>query len=137
MPWDQLCIYNYNLSHQVLPIRPDGFCFLHAVDMVLYLDHDEVVTFNSKESMIMSHLAANVKYQDCFHIGDVLKDAERYFKFRTYCDNVLNVIIVVTARALKLNLIIYQKGLEGNIQILRHTTSDRQRGSPENHMRPS
>ena len=25
-------------------------------------------------------------------MGDILKDAERYFKFRTYCDSVLNVI---------------------------------------------
>ena len=47
---------------------------------------------------------------------------ERYFKFWTYCDNVLHVIIVATARALKLNLTIYHKGLKGNIQILKLTT---------------
>ena len=78
--------------------------------MVLYFDHNEVVTFHSMESMIMGHLAANVKYYECFHTGDILKDAERYFKFGMYCDNVLSVIIVATARALKLNLTIYQKG---------------------------
>ena len=54
-------------------------------------------------------------------IQDVLKDAERYFKFGMFCDNVLNVIVVATARALKLNLTIYQKGPKGNIQILKHT----------------
>ena len=37
-------------------------------------------------------------------------------------DNVLNVIVVATARALKLNLTIYQKGLKGDIQIFKHTT---------------
>ena len=39
-----------------------------------------------------------------------------------YCDNVLDLIVVTTARALKLSLTIYQKGLKGNIQILEHTT---------------
>ena len=39
-----------------------------------------------------------------------------------FCDNVLDVIVVTTARALKLNLTIDQKGLKGNIQILKHTT---------------
>ena len=39
-----------------------------------------------------------------------------------YCDNVLDVILVATARALKLILTIYQKGLKGNIHILEHTT---------------
>ena len=62
------------------------------------------------QSIIRDHPAANVKYYKCFHAGDVLKDAERYFKFRMYCDNVLDVIIVAKARALKLNLTIYQKG---------------------------
>ena len=39
-----------------------------------------------------------------------------------YCDNVLDLNVVATARALKLNLTIYQKGPKGNIQILKHTT---------------
>ena len=122
MPWVQLSLYIYNLGHQVTPFRANGFCFLHAVDMVSYMDHDEVVTFNSMESIILGHLLANVRYYKLFNTGDVLKDAGRYFTFGMYCDNVLNVIVVATARALKLNLIIYQKGLKGNIQILKHTT---------------
>ena len=125
MPWDQLCLYIYNLHCQVLPVMADGFCFLHAIDMILYLYHNEVVTFHSMESMIMGHLAANVKYSNCFHTEDIFKDAERYFKLGMYCDNILDVIIVATARSLMLNLIIYQKGPKGNIQILQHTTHGR------------
>ena len=101
MPWDQLCLYVYNLSHQVTPVRADGFCFLHAVEMVLYMDHDEVVTFNCMESTILAHLAANVNYYKMSHTGDVLKDVKRYFKFGMYCDNVLNLIIVATAKSSK------------------------------------
>ena len=51
--------------------------------MVLYMDHDEVVTFNSMESTILGHLAASVNYYNLFHIGDILNDAERYLKFGT------------------------------------------------------
>ena len=90
--------------------------------MVLYMNHDEVVTFASMESTILGHLLANVNYYKMFHTGDILKDTKMYFKCGVYCDNVLNLIVVATARALKLNLTIYQKGLKGNIQILEHTT---------------
>ena len=65
---------------------------------------------------------ATVKYYKLFHTGVVLKDAERYFKFGMYCDNVLSLIVVATARALKLNLKIYQKRPKGNVQILEYTT---------------
>ena len=123
MPWDQLGIYIYNLGHQVMPVRGDGFCFLDAIDLVLYCYHNEVVTLNSLASNILGHLAANVNFYKEFHTEDVLKDTEGYFKFGNYCDSVLNVIIFATARALKLNLSIYQKGPNGNIQILKQTTN--------------
>ena len=90
--------------------------------MVLYMDHDEVVTSDSIESTILNHLASNINYYKVFHARDVLKDAENYFKYGMYCKDVLDLIVVATATALNLNLTIYQKGLKGNIQILEHTT---------------
>ena len=77
MHWDQLSLYVYNLGHQVTTVRSDGFCFPHAVEMVLYSDHDEVVTLDSMESTILGHLVANVSYYKLFHTGDALKDTER------------------------------------------------------------
>ena len=103
--------------------------------MALSCDHDKVLTFDSMESTIQGHLAPNVRYYKLFHTGDVLKDTERYFKFGTYCDSVFGVIVVAAAIALKLNLTIHQKGLKGNIQILKHTyTCNRQRSSLEIYM---
>ena len=102
-------------------VRSDGFCFLHAVGMVLYMDHDEMVTLDTVETGMFDHLASNVNYYKLFHTGHVSKDAQRYIKFGTYCENVLDLIVVAMARALNLNLTIYQKGLTGNIQILKHT----------------
>ena len=107
MPWDQLCLYVYNLDHQVAPARYNGFCFLHAIEMVLYMDHNEVVTFYGMESTILGHLATNVNSYKIFHLGNVLKGAKRYFQFGMYCGNVLDLIVVAIARALKLNLTIY------------------------------
>ena len=86
------------------------------------MDHDEVVTFNSMERTILGHLLANVNYYKLFHTADVLKATERYFKFGMYCDNVVSLIVVATVRALKVNPTIYQKGLKGNIQILKYTS---------------
>ena len=101
MPWDQLGIYIYNLGCQFMSVRGDRFCFLYAIEMVLYSDHNEVVTFDSLASPVLWHLVANVKYYELFHTGELLKDTEGYFKFGSYCDNVLSVIIIGTTRALK------------------------------------
>ena len=71
----------------------------------------------------MDHLEANVDYYQKFHTGNVLKDVKRYFKFGTYCDSVVDIIVISTARALNMNLKIFQKGTSGNIQILEHITN--------------
>ena len=86
------------------------------------MDHDEEMTLGKLQSSILDHMAANVNYYKQFHTGNVLKDVKRYFKFGTYCDSVVDLIVVATARALNMNLKIYQKGPMGNIQILEHIT---------------
>ena len=48
---------------------------------------------------------------------------KRYFKFGTYCDSVVDIIVVAMARALNMNLKIYQQGTSVNIQILEHITN--------------
>ena len=120
MAWDQLCHYVIKLQHQVTAIRFCRFCFLHTVSMILDMDHDEVVTLDNMESSILDYMPSNVNYYKQFHTGHVLKDIQRYFKFGTYCDNVLDLIVVALARTLNLNLTTYQKGLKGNLQILKH-----------------
>ena len=48
---------------------------------------------------------------------------KRYFKFGIYSNSVVDLIVVATARALNMNLKIYQQGTSGNIQILEHITN--------------
>ena len=91
--------------------------------MIPYIGHGEMVTLDNMESSILDHLASNFNYYRLLYAGHVLKDAQRYFKFGMYCENVLYLIVVAMVRALNLNLTIYQKGPIGNIQILKeHTT---------------
>ena len=98
MPWDQLGIYMYSHSHQVMPVRGDGFRFLNVIGMVLYCDHNEVVSFSSLAINILGNLVANVHYYKWFHTGDILKDAEDHFKFGSYCDSIVNLINIVTTK---------------------------------------
>ena len=86
------------------------------------MDYDGDMTLGKLQSSILDHMAANVNYYKQFHTGNVLKDVKRYFKFGTYCDSVVDLIVVAMARALNMNLKIYQKGQTGNIQILKHIT---------------
>ena len=102
-------------------VGSDEFCFLHVVGMILHMDHDEMVKLDNMESSILDQLASSVNYYKLFHTGHVLMDAQRYFKFGMYCENVLNLIVVTMTRALNLKPTIYQKGPTGNIHILKHT----------------
>ena len=86
-----------------------------------------MVTFKSLASNVLGHLASNVHYYKQFHTGDVLKDAEGYFKFGSYYDSIVNLIIIATTKALNLNLSIYQKRPNGNKQIIEQTIETRGR----------
>ena len=109
--WDKLPEFIYKLCRQVIPIRDDGFCFLQAVCIAVCMDHDEDMTIGKLQSSILDHMQANVDYYQKFHTGSILKDMKRYFKFGTYCNSIVDIIVIAAARALNMNLKIYQKGI--------------------------
>ena len=108
MPWDQLGIY-VTTTPSSHASKGGGF-FPECYNLALYCDHSEVGTFDRLANNILGHLAANVHYYEQFHIGGILKDAEGYFKFGSYCDIIVDLIIIATTKALSLNLSIFQKG---------------------------
>ena len=87
------------------------------------MDHDEHMTLGKLQISILHHMEASVNYYKKIHTGNILKDVKRYFKFGTYCDSIVDIIVIAVARALNMNLKIYQKGTLGNIQILEHITN--------------
>ena len=115
MPWTQLAIYLVSHGLKVTPVKGDGFCFLYAIDLVLYCDYNVAVTVDSLASNILVHLEANVDYYKHFHTGDILWDAEGYFTFGNYCDSIIDLIIIAIAKALNMILSIYQEKPDGNI----------------------
>ena len=72
--------------------------------MTLYMDYDADMTLGKLQNSILDRVAANVNYYKQFHTGHVLKDVKRYFKFGTYCDSVVDLIVVAMERALNMNL---------------------------------
>ena len=62
-----------------------------------------------------------------FHSGDLLWDTEGYFKFGNYCDSIIDVIIIPIAKALHMNLSIYENGRDENMQVIEQTTDVRGR----------
>ena len=123
MPWDKLPQLVYKLQCQVISIKANGFCFLQTVCLTVCMDHEEDMILSKLQSSILNHMEANTNYYKQFHTGNVLKDVKRYFKFGTYCDSIVDLIVVAIARALNMNLKIYQEGTSGNIQILEHITN--------------
>ena len=87
------------------------------------MDHEEDMTLGKLQNSILNHMEANTNYYKQFHTGSILKDVKRYFKFGTYCDSIVDLIVVAMARALNMNIKIYQLGTLGNIQILEHITN--------------
>ena len=122
MLWDKLPQFVDKLQCPVIPNRANGFCFLHAVCMTLCMDYDADMTLGKLQSSVLDYMAANVNYYKQFHTGNVSKDVKRYFTFGTYCDSVVDLIVVAMARALNVNLKIYQKRPTGSIQIPEHIT---------------
>ena len=122
MLWDKLPQLLYKLWCQVAPITANGFCFLQAVCLTVCMDHEEDMTVGKLQSSILNHMEANTNYYKQFHTGNILKEL-MYFKFGTYCDSIVDLIVAAMARALNMNLKIYQQGSLGNIQILEHITN--------------
>ena len=97
-------------SCKVMPVQDDGFCFLTAIDLVVYCDFDEVEIVHHMVNSILEHLPSIAEYYKKFCISDLLWDTEGYIKFGNYCHSIIDIIIFATAKAPQMNLSMYQKG---------------------------
>ena len=70
--------------------------------MAVCMDHDDEMSMEKLQSSILNHMEANVDYYQKFHTGNVLKDVKRYFKLGTYCDSIVDIIVIAVARALNI-----------------------------------
>ena len=105
-----------------MPVMGNGFCPLNAIDLVLYCDYNEMVTVDHMANNILEHLAVNADYYKQSHTDDIIQDTDMCFKFGIYGNSTIDVITIATRKAVHLNLSIYQKGPDGNIQVIEQTT---------------
>ena len=73
-----------------------------------------VVALDEMVNTIIMCLGVIVQHYKGFHAGDIEWDAERYFKLENYSEFIDDIIIIATAYALHLNLLIYKKGPNSN-----------------------
>ena len=74
---------------------------------------------------ILVHLAANADHHRGFHMGIVVWDTEMYFKLRNYSESIVDIIIIAIIYALHLNLTLYQKVSNGNVEFIQQTHDSR------------
>ena len=100
-------------------IAGDGFCFLKAVIMSLYLDHRYVISFRRLKEKITEHLIENSEKYVNFHgcsADKLVFEATEFFNDGKFTRDVVDILVQATADALKLKMEIYRRSPAGNIQ---------------------
>ena len=120
---------------QVLRSAADGYCFLNSVIACLSNDYGDNITRDEIFPKLVSHLCD--RYGDYVNVhtfeysplpppDTLITDALTFFRTGNFNTNIVDLLMQITADALKLNLFIYQRN-EGNIQVLRFHHPDSQR----------
>ena len=104
----------------------DGLCYIHAVASCLNHDYGLNLTVEDIKHKIIAHLCHNftqyahlVAQKKGLSTGDsILSQAINFFENKNYLDEFVDLIMVITAHAMDLNLFIYQKSSTGHVQVL-------------------
>ena len=113
----------------------DGYCFLNSVVYCLQNDYNDSITLEELIRKIVSHMCLHYEDYTNFHTFDesplppsdtLIEDALEFFKYGNYMSDIVDLLMQITADALRINLFIYQK-LGENIQVLnfQHPLADR------------
>ena len=127
--WDELETYLKLQNRKVESVPGDRFCFIQSLIKAISKDHKIPYMPESVIEIILNRLCTNItKYVD-LHEADIPKelhatihdvfveDTLSFFKFCTYTQNIVDVLVHAAADALNLHLYIYQK-YENNVQVV-------------------
>ena len=132
--WEDLD--NHFMRHhlEVVPIEGNGYCFLNSVLTCLLRDYGDTLTLEDCITKIVTHLCQHHRKYSDFHrssssdyaADQLISDALDFFWNRQFLADVVDLLMQITADALKLDIFIYQRSLD-NIQALhfQHPKSDR------------
>ena len=103
----------------VHPVSGNGFCFLNAVAKSLQLDYGIKVQLSEALNIIVQHLLENHQNYVDFHMVSAKRDklvtnsdmlfseAMDFFNSRNYDNNVVDLLVTITADDLGLDLYMY------------------------------
>lgn len=120
--WDNFNTYVAQANYMILPVPGTGFCFFNAIELCLMLKYEFSITVEQIKMMTLAYIRANRDRLAQFHGGPLLAETLQFFKDGLFVGrkaNVVDVILSITPLALKINLYIYQKGPDGNVQVLK------------------
>ena len=119
---------------QLVPIEGNGYCFLNSVLMCLFRDYGDTLTLEDCITKIVTHLCQNHRKYSDFHrtscsdyaADQLISDALDFFRNGQFLADVVDLLMQITADALKLKIFIYQHSFD-LIQVLcfEHPNSDR------------
>lgn len=118
LQWDKFDDYIEKCSKHVSQISGDGFCFLYSLEMALLTETDILLTSAQMKVIIMGHLKVHCKEYSKFYSGNLVEDAALFFQSGVFDKDVVDIIISSAAKALNLNLYIYEKGEKGEVVVL-------------------
>ena len=133
--WSEIKTFlsRHNMDIHITP--GDGYCFLNSVVYCLQNDYNDSITVEELIRKIVSHMCLHYEDYTNFHTFDesplppsdtLIEDALEFFKYGNYMSDIVDLLMQITADALRINLFIYQKSGE-NIQVLnfQHPLADR------------
>ena len=110
--WSSLETFIKDLGRERSTVSGNGECFLSSVQIGLESDYGINDTIHQLKEKIMDEVIENADIYKDFHQGQKRALLERtldYLKYRKFTDNVVDVIIPATSKALKVNLYILQR----------------------------
>ena len=96
----------------------DGFCFLNAILIGLYLDHVlPIDRVHIRDAIIAEFMQNEEKYRGFSSSQNLFQDLVNYTQDGVYSNDIVDVMIPATANAINIVLNIYLKHTDGNTVI--------------------
>ena len=104
---DHLDAYHYKVENA----PKDGYCLISSMHMCLLYDHGEMYTNDVIAELITSEIYNNNQYYIRYYSGDtkeMLRSLNMYITQGVYSHQIVDIVVLVAAKCLSVNLCIYQ-----------------------------
>ena len=103
-----------------MKIQGNGFCFLNAVRKCMMYDFLKFYSHEKVREMITAHLIDHFDDYTQWHGASpdqLVDEASQFFDDRNFNTDIVDIIVQATAAALNIQIKIYRRSAQGNIQV--------------------